>query len=468
MATSAFWSYYYFFPFKFQDTKNLLLIFAFFYLPTALFFICLRLMANLSRFHSVSLGLIFITILPITYIFTTLVGYPNPDIAMEFLFFYSLSLPLASAGALTIFLAIPAFLRLIIRKPQYFLFSTLSPFLIAYVLTLEIRLYDLHKGYDKFGCSYYSVKRNNSEKIARIVGSYSEGSGFFISPNQVITNKHVVDGEEYPKIIMPSGSFITPITVELSNDYDIAVITIKEMYPDYVLNTIDPEIKELEDVISLGYPLGSDIKGYPTALTLKFESTRTMSEDETEYLQFSGSIVSGMSGGPVLDKCGELVGVNTISTSATSLIISNESLKKAIASEMTPAKKKELKPGATPKDSVYAYYYLLKARDTQGCYDLLSSNYKTKSTYEEWTARFPNVINVDVFIVEEIKPNLVYVMFGMAEWVDGEQDRKLYEGAWETIEDNGSHYLNKSHIVEVENINETRGPEYYKDPEAKK
>lgn len=125
-------------------------------------------------------------------------------------------------------------------------------------------------------------------------------------------------------------------------------------------------------------------------------------------------------------------------------------------------------PGVTPKDSVYAYYYLLKARDTKGCYGLLSSSYKTKSTYEEWTVRFPNVISVEVFNVEEIKPNLVYVTFGMSEWINGEQSRKTYEGTWETVKEGDVYHLNKSHILEFESYLDLKGPDYFFNPEPKK
>ena len=51
------------------------------------------------------------------------------------------------------------------------------------------------------------------DNTVRIVGGYSEGSGFFISPNQVLTNFHVIADEPSPKIIFPNGEFITPVKI---------------------------------------------------------------------------------------------------------------------------------------------------------------------------------------------------------------------------------------------------------------
>jgi len=340
---------------------------------------------------------------------------------------------------------------------SFFLFAFLT-----YATTIEYRFYKQFNGYDKFFCSYQNTKETISPKVVRIIGSNSEGSGFFISENMVITNRHVVKGEDYPKIVLPTGEFLTPIKVELSEYFDIAFLTTDKPEPGYVVNTNkEALLTSGEEALSFGYALGSDIKGAPTILPLRFENNRNLSSDSTDYLQFSSAIVDGMSGGPVFDKCGDFVGVNVMSTSGTSLIISGETLKNANYFSKEEPEKIKLEPGATPEASVYAYYYLLKARDTKGCYGLLSTSYKTRSTYEEWTARFPNVISVEILYVKEIKPNLVYVMFGMTEWIDGERVAKLYEGTWETVKEGDAYHLSRSYIVELEDYYASKGPDYF-------
>ena len=466
---TIFWYSYFKKPYDLQETNNILVIISFFYFPLAIFSIIIRFFHRISHFYSISLSIFGILAFPLVYYFTSPAVNANGSFANQYCFFFSLAAPLGIASIITFILSTPAFFRLIFKKPQYFMFSFFLVLSFIYVFTVEYRQYGQLNGYQKFFCSYQNTKDTISPKVVRIIGSYSEGSGFFISENMVITNRHVVEGEDYPKIVLPSGEFLTPVKVELSKDYDIAFLTTDKPEPSYVVDINNEAVLSPgEEALSFGYALGSDIKGSPTILPIRFENNRNLSSDSTDYLQFSSVIVEGMSGGPVLDKCGDFVGINVMSTSGTSLIISGGTLEAAKAFGKEEPEKIKLEPGATPEASVYAYYYLLKARDTKGCYGLLSESYKTRSTYEEWTARFPNVISVEVYYVKEIKPNLVYVSFDMSEWVDGEQNYSSYEGTWETVKEGDAYHLSRSYIVELESFYDLKGPDAFLNPEIKK
>lgn len=468
LVYSIFWLNFKRHPFKFEETSNGLIIAGFFYIPLATFFLINHFFRKISRFYSVPLSILGLIALPGIYIFSSPSMNPSSSVEIGFLFFDSIAVPLALASLCCLLGSIPAYFRLIFRKPPYFMFSIFSLLSLVYAFTIELRLYTSYNGYNKFFCSYQDTKKTIAPKVVRVIGSYSEGSGFFVWDNMVITNRHVVEGEDYPKIVLPTGQFLTPTRVELSKDYDIAYLYLDKSEADYKININPAELSSGEEALSFGYALGSDIKGDPTILPIRFENIREKPQDIAKYFQFSSPLVSGMSGGPVVDKCGNFVGINTMTTSGTSLIISARTLTTSYNTPKEEPKKFALKPGVTPKDSVYAYYYLLKARDTKGCYGLLSSNYKTKSTYEEWTARFPNVISVEVFNVEEIKPNLVYVTFGMSEWVNGEQSRKTYEGTWETVKEGDVYHLNKSYIIEFDSYLDLKGPDFFLNPDPKK
>ena len=465
-----FWSSYHRHPFNFEDTNSIFTITLFFYFPLAICFVILRFLRKISRFYSVPLSILGLFAVPVILYFTSSAFNADVSVANEYRYFYCLAVPLGLASIIVLSASIPAYFRLIFRKPQYFMFSIFLFLSIIYVFTVEYRLYGQLNGYEKFFCSYQKTKDTVSPKVVRIIGSYSEGSGFFISKNTVVTNRHVVEGEDYPKIVLPTGQFLTPTKVELSEIYDLAFLTTDKPEPAYAINiTAKTELTPGEEALSFGYALGSEIKGAPTILPLRFENAREMSLEVGDYLQFSSSLVEGMSGGPVFDKCGGFVGINTMSTSGTSLIIDRDTLDLAVSYPHNEEPEKiKLEPGATPEASVYAYYYLLKARDTKGCYGLLSSRYKINSSYEEWTARFPNVISVEVYDVKEIKPNLVYVTFDMSEWVDGEQNYSSYEGTWETVKEGDAYHLNRSHIVELESIYDLQGPDFFLNPEVKK
>lgn len=467
---AIFWYSYFKKPYDLQETNNLFVVASFFYFPLAIFSIIIRFFHRISHFYSVSLSILGILAFPLVFYFTSPAMNAKATFAHQYCFFFSLAAPLGIASIITFILSVPAFLRLIFKKPQYFMFSFFLLLSFVYVFTVEYRQYGQLNGYQKFFCSYQKTKDTVSPKVVRIIGSNSEGSGFFISENMVITNRHVVEGEDYPKIVLPTGKFLTPTKVELSEIYDLAFLTTDKPEPSYVIDiTGETELTPGEEALSFGYALGSEIKGSPTILPIRFENARKISLEVGDYLQFSSSLVEGMSGGPVMDKCGGFVGINTMSTSGTSLIISRDTLHLAVSYPHNEEPKKiKLEPGATPEASVYAYYYLLKARDTKGCYGLLSSRYKINSSYEEWTARFPNVISVEVYDVKEIKPNLVYVMFDMSEWIDGEQSYHSYEGTWETVKEGDAYHLTRSYITELESPYGSMGPDYFLNPEEGK
>ena len=308
---TIFWYSYFKKPYDLQETNNLLVIASFFYFPLAVFSIIVRFFHRISHFYSIPLSILGILVFPLVYYFTSPDMSVNATFANQYCFFFSLAAPLGIASIITFILSVPAFFRLIFKKPQYFMFSFFLCLSILYVFTVEYRQYGQLNGYQKFFCSYRKTKDNISPKVVRIIGSNSEGSGFFISDNMVITNRHVVEGEDYPKIVLSTGEFLTPIKVELSTVYDIAFLTTDKPEPGYVIDISDEAtLTSGEEALSFGYALGSDIKGAPTILPIRFENNRNMSFDNTDYLQFSSAIVQGMSGGPVFDKCGSFVGVS--------------------------------------------------------------------------------------------------------------------------------------------------------------
>lgn len=99
------------------------------------------------------------------------------------------------------------------KSYRNFIKSFLLFSLIIYVAASLFVIVDYlrtHYGYyGKFLCSF-GTQENLKKSVVRIVGGYSEGTDFFISDNQVLTNFHVIADEPSPKIIFPDGSFITP------------------------------------------------------------------------------------------------------------------------------------------------------------------------------------------------------------------------------------------------------------------
>ncbi len=344
------------------------------------------------------------------------------------------------------------------RKWSNFFKTILWSFTLIYFLFSLAVIFDyLSREYgslDKMFCGT-GVKNKLQNSVVRIIGGYGEGSGFFISPSEVVTNFHVIADEPSPKVVFSDGHFETPNKIVGDKNMDIAVLTLNGSYPDKVY-----ELKEVynlyedEILLSAGYPLGSEITGNPTILKGNFIDYRKSRKDYVGYIQTNISLVKGMSGGPLVDQCGALVGVNTQSLAGISFFVTASDLKNNLHNltdqEIT---KIEVDPSKSPEDAVFAFYTYLKARQMEKGYDLLSKKYLEKTNFTEWTNRFTDILDVDVISTEmyEDLDDTVFVKFSTLNWVDGEAEYRFYEGTWQTVEEDNLFKMNKSKIIEVEN-----------------
>ena len=329
-----------------------------------------------------------------------------------------------------------------------FVYLAASLFVIADYLRTQ------YGWYGKFLCSI-GVHDTIQNSVVRVVGGYSEGTGFFIAPNQVITNFHVIADEPSPKIIFPDGKFVTPLEILGNKDADLAVLFLAKQYENLVLPLPEKiSFRTDEPLIAVGYPLGTDLTGKATLLKGRFIDFRKSRQMPVGYIQTDISLVKGMSGGPLVDQCGSVVGINTISLAGLSLFINADWAKTAV-SDFTDQniKKIEVDPSASPEEAVKAFYTYLKARRMEDGFNLLSAEYLKKTNFEEWTSRFTDILDVDVIKYEKFENtnDTTFVKFSTKNWVDGEAEMHFYEGTWQTVKENVVYKMLKSKILEVEN-----------------
>lgn len=345
-----------------------------------------------------------------------------------------------------------------LKSLKNFLKSILLTIVFLYLLASLFVIMDYLRtqyGYfGKFFCSY-GVQQKLIDSVVRVVGGYSEGSGFFITDNQIITNFHVIADEPSPKIIFPDGKFITPEKIVGDKNADLAILYTREKYPSFVFPLPDRvAINWDEPLISVGYPLGTSLTGKATALRGRFINFRKSKRMPVAYTQTDINLVEGMSGGPLTDQCGQVIGINTMSLSGLSLFIDSD-WAKLIIPKFTDQEivKIQVDPSKSPQDSVKAYYTYLKARRMEEGFKLLSQEYLKKTNFVEWTNRFKDILDVDIFKSEQYQnsKDTAFVKFGTKNWVDGEVDIHYYEGTWQTVKEDGVYKMLKSKILEVEN-----------------
>ena len=333
-------------------------------------------------------------------------------------------------------------------------FAVIFVYLIASFFVTADYLRTQYGFYGKFLCSF-GTKDRLQNSVMRIVGGYSEGTGFFIAPNQVLTNFHVIADEPSPKIIFPDGKFITPTKILGDKDADLAVLFTDNNYPDKVLSLPDRvSLLADEPLIATGYPLGTELSGKATVVRGNFIDYRHSSQNPVYYIQTNLSLVPGMSGGPLTDQCGNVVGINTMSLAGLSLFIGADQVKadtpKFCDAQVT---KIDVDASSSPVDAVKAYYTYLKARRMADGFSLLSKGYKQKSTLEEWTDRFKDILDVDVIKAELVEgsTDTVAVKFTTKNWVEGEAIEHYYEGSWKMVKEGGVYKILSGKISEVQN-----------------
>ncbi|OGC59945.1 hypothetical protein A3A70_02875 [candidate division WWE3 bacterium RIFCSPLOWO2_01_FULL_42_11] len=325
-------------------------------------------------------------------------------------------------------------------------------YLVASLFVIADYLRTQYGWYGKFLCSI-GVRDTVQNSVVRVVGGYSEGTGFFIAPNQIITNFHVIADEPSPKIIFPDGNFVTPVKILGNKDVDLAILFTEKPHNDLVLPLPDRIVfRADEPLIATGYALGTDLTGKATTLKGRFIDFRKSKKMPIGYIQTDISLVKGMSGGPLVDQCGSVVGINTISLAGLSLFI-NADWAKTVVPDFTDQNvtKIEVDPSISPEEAVRAFYTYLKARRMEDGFNLLSEEYLKKTNFEEWTNRFTDILDVDVIKSEKYEDtkDTAFVKFSTKNWNDGEADYHYYEGTWQTIEEDGVYKMLKSNIKEV-------------------
>ena len=161
-----------------------------------------------------------------------------------------------------------------------------------------------------------------------VVG-FGHGSGFAVAPNRVVTNAHVVElAARYPGNVIvgvvPSEgdrSFQARL-VAVDAGRDLALLEVRGARLP-ALTLFNGPLNEGEALVALGYPGNVDIATArssadfiaplsPVRSAGIFSGRRSL--EGTSVLVHTASIARGNSGGPLLDRCGRVVGVNSALT----------------------------------------------------------------------------------------------------------------------------------------------------------
>jgi len=163
-----------------------------------------------------------------------------------------------------------------------------------------------------------------------VVG-FGHGSGIAITPTRILTNAHVVESAaKYPQNvalgIVPSEgqkSYAGKL-IAIDTNRDLALVEMTEgRVPAAAIYT--GPLESGADVVALGYPGNVDLATARSAADYITPRTPVRSEgnmsnrqsvDGVAMLVHTAKISRGNSGGPLVDQCGRIVGINTAITRA--------------------------------------------------------------------------------------------------------------------------------------------------------
>lgn len=152
-------------------------------------------------------------------------------------------------------------------------------------------------------------------KEVRKKKGFSTGTGFFISTDgHFITNHHVVDGAKSVVVMLSNGKKYPVVIIRSDPANDVAIGKIEFKSKPLPLAG-DSEVKKGSEVLTLGYPLIT-IQGQEQKAT--FGRINALSglalsglEGDIRFYQIDVPIQPGNSGGPLINRRGEVVGIVT-------------------------------------------------------------------------------------------------------------------------------------------------------------
>lgn len=317
-------------------------------------------------------------------------------------------------------------------------------------------------GPDRVNCNSADSVERVRNSVVRVVGGESEGSGFFIKRGgYILTNHHVIATEPTPKVILADGTFMTAQIRLADPDSDLAVLKVDADVPALPFSSVK-WLRPAEELMVVGFPLGGMIAGEATVTRGAFSGLRYSKESGMIFVQTDANMTMGVSGGPMVDVCGEVVAVNAAGLFGLNLGISADTIRRKlhqVAQSQEPVRdvrKLVLEPNASALEAVRAFYSFLKVRKLDKAFELLSNNFVRGYSFEHWAKGYQPLLDTTIVdIAPDLEvPDRVRVKLMTKDFVEDEIVARYFEGYWDVQKIDGKWLLWDPEIREVEEPDE--------------
>jgi len=163
---------------------------------------------------------------------------------------------------------------------------------------------------------YGSLYGNIDDEIEQ-----GSGSGVVISTDgYIVTNNHVVENATALSVILNTGEEYTAKLVGKDASSDLAVVKIEATNLVYAQMGSSSDLRVGEKAIAIGNPLGQEFAGTTTEGIISGLNRSVTIENKTMTLiQTDAAINPGNSGGALVNEKGQLIGINTVKISSSTL-----------------------------------------------------------------------------------------------------------------------------------------------------
>ena len=163
--------------------------------------------------------------------------------------------------------------------------------------------------------SFEEIVGNAAAAVVSIETSTGRGSGFFVTPELIITNAHVVESHGFVTVKLSDGTTMPARVVRTSPVVDIAIVMPHTSQPGQSVVPMGSvgAARPGQEVIAIGSALGvlqnTVTRGIVSAVR---------NASGVMLIQTDAAINPGNSGGPLIDRSGRVIGITTLKVAANS------------------------------------------------------------------------------------------------------------------------------------------------------
>ena len=166
--------------------------------------------------------------------------------------------------------------------------------------------------------------------VVTIQTGSSRGSGFFVTPDTLLTNVHVVGANSTVTVVRPNGTTTAARVQSTETAFDIAVLKVADILSNQTVIPLGTagSIRLGEEVIAIGTPLGFLQNTVSRGIVSGVREVRGAS-----LIQTDAAINPGNSGGPLIDRRGAVIGIVTsayVNSNGLAFAVSVEHLRSAL------------------------------------------------------------------------------------------------------------------------------------------